>query len=162
LEVELMPIRAILFSVLFIFLGFVLERLPLPGLIDWFTPAWAWLVVTVLVLRAPEYFGLWLAIPIGLLLDIEKFEPFGLNVLLLGLHIVFLQFLYRRIALLNNFVLLTVLVGGLVLARQVLSLVLLNTVSSTPVQVAILQPSLVSMLVWPWIYALVYLSIRKP
>ena len=70
---------------IFIFLGFVLERLPLPDLfIDWFTPTWVWLVVTVLVLRAPEYFGLWLAIPIGLLLDIEKFEAFGLNVLLWG------------------------------------------------------------------------------
>lgn len=156
-----MPIRAILFSVLFIFLSFVLERLPLPGLIDWFTPAWVWLVITVLVLRAPEYFGLWLAIPIGLLLDIEKFEPLGLNVLLLGLHIVFLQFFYRRISLFNNFLLLTLLVGVLVLARQILSYVVLSMVSDSPVRVAIFQPSLVSMLVWPWIYALVYLSIRK-
>lgn len=53
------------------FVAFVFEHLPMPDLLSWLQPQWALLAVTLLVLNAPKVYGLWLAVPAGLMMDAE-------------------------------------------------------------------------------------------
>lgn len=145
-------LRPLILALPLLFIGFMLEALPLSDTFSWFTPAWLLLFVSVLVLLAPHSFGLWMAVPLGLLLDVQQDYPLGLNVLTLAVHIVILQYSYRKIAQLPSVVALILVIGGLVLLRQVLTYLLLNIISVNPISVAIWTPSLVSMLVWPWLY----------
>ena len=96
-----MKLHSIVYVMIMLFVAFVLEHLPLPAMVDWFQPAWVMLVVTAAVLAAPSVFGVWLAIPLGLMLDVEKGTLLGLHVLLLAMHVYLLQLLYRRMYLFN-------------------------------------------------------------
>ncbi len=125
-----MQIRAVILTLLLVFAGFVLEHLPMPDLLSWLQPLWLLLLISILVLHAPHQFGLWLAIPLGLMLDVENHQLLGLNVLTLGVH-------------------------------QVLQFWAVALVSENRTPVAIWEPALVSGLVWPWLYALLHVSMKR-
>ena len=72
-----MQIRAVILTLLLVFAGFVLEHLPMPDLLSWLQPLWLLLLISILVLHAPHQFGLWLAIPLGLMLDVENHQLLG-------------------------------------------------------------------------------------
>lgn len=155
-----MQLRTTILALSALFIAFVLEHLPLPDLLSWLQPPWLLLVLTVLVMHAPHVFGLWLAIPLGLMLDVEQHQLLGLHVLTLGIHIVVLQFLYRR--LLNfHFLQLTVVVTSLVALQQILTYWAIALVADNVTPVQVWQPALVSALVWPWLYALMFIAMKR-
>ena len=65
-----MKLQVIVYVFIMLFVAFVLEHLPLPEVLYLFQPAWVMLVVTAMVLFAPNIFGLLLALPVGLMLDV--------------------------------------------------------------------------------------------
>lgn len=144
-----MSVRAVILAVFLLFLGLALEHLALPDLFSWLQIPWLLLLITVLVLHAPERFGLWMAIPFGLLLDAEHFQLFGLNTLTLAVHITLVQILYRRLTL-SGWTLSMVVVPALVGVHQLLANLALWLVDSS-VQVAFWSPVLSSLLLWPWL-----------
>lgn len=143
-----------------LFLAFVLERLPMPDILDWLQPSWVILAVTILVLRAPTLFGLWLSIPLGLMLDAERGSFLGLHVLIIALHIYLLQVLYKRIVMFN-FIQQMAVVFLLVVLQQMLTYWVLSVLTNSTRPVDLWLPALTSALMWPWVYALVSGAMRK-
>lgn len=156
-----MQFRAFFLTICLFFVGFVLEQVSMPSLLDWFTPPWVLLILTVLVLQAPQYFGLWLTVPLGLMLDALYFQPLGLNVLTLAVHVVLIQAGYRRLARISNFLVSMLIVGVLVGINRTLSYIIMLTLGVQIQEVNLWAPVLVSMLVWPWLYVFVYFSMRR-
>ncbi len=155
-----MSVRALILTLSSLFLAFVLEHLPMPELLIWLQPPWMLLLVTILVLHAPHRFGLWLAIPVGLMMDVENHQLLGLNVLLLGVHIVVLQLFLRRLEMFH-FLQLTAVVALLVVLHQVMTFWAIALVSENQAPVLVWQPALVSALVWPWLYAITYMAMKR-
>ncbi|UTW48096.1 rod shape-determining protein MreD [Bacterioplanoides sp. SCSIO 12839] len=143
-----------------LFLAFVLERLPMPEILSWLQPAWVILAVTILVLRAPTLFGLWLAIPLGLMLDAERGSYLGLHILIIALHIYLLQVLYKRIVMFN-FIQQMAVVFLLVVLQQMLTYWVLSVLTNSTRPVDLWLPALTSAMMWPWVYALVSTAMRK-
>lgn len=143
-----------------LFLAFVLERLPMPEILSWLQPAWVILAVTILVLRAPTLFGLWLAIPLGLMLDAERGSYLGLHILIIALHIYLLQVLYKRIVMFN-FIQQMAVVFLLVVLQQMLTYWVLSVLTNSARPVDLWLPALTSAMMWPWVYALVSTAMRK-
>lgn len=155
-----MPFRTWLIVMAFFFMAFVLEQLPLAPLFSWFQPQWVLMVVTVLALKNPERYGLWMAVPFGLMLDVEQASPLGLNVLLLSVHIALLQWQYRRLYIANLVVMMGVVVM-LVILQQILRYWVVALVGENTVPVQIWQPAIVSALVWPWLATLLDFIMRR-
>lgn len=155
-----MNIRYLLVIASTLFIAFTLEHLPMPDILSWLQPAWVVLAVTILVLRTPQSIGLWLAIPLGLMLDAEQGSYLGLNVLILSLHIYLLQRLYKRVSMFN-FAQQMGVVFLLVALHQVLRFWVLSTLTDDARPVEIWHPALTSALMWPWVYALVSMALRK-
>lgn len=156
----MMDFRTLLVFATSVFLAFTLQRLPMPEILSWLQPAWVTMAVTILVLRAPQVFGLWLALPLGLMLDAEQGSYLGLHVLLLTLHIYLLQVMYKRVAMFN-FIQQTGVVFLLVALQQLLTYWALWLLTEDSRPVDIWRPALTSALMWPWVYALVSLAMRK-
>ncbi len=155
-----MNIRQWLVIATTLFFAFVLEHLPMPDILSWLQPAWLVLAVTILVLRVPNLFGLWLAIPLGLMLDAEKGSFLGLHMLTLTVHIYLLQRLYKRVSIFN-FAQQMAVVFLLVTLQQVLSFWALSALTDETRPVDIWTPAFTSALMWPWVYALVSIAMRK-
>lgn len=155
-----MAIRATIITLATIFMAIALEHLPMPSLLSWLQPLWLLLVITVLILHAPQYFGLWLAIPLGFMMDVENNQLFGVHVITFGVHIVLLQLFYRRLQTFH-FLQLTLPVALMVMLHQVLLYMAIALVGENRTPVPIWQPVLTSALVWPWLYAIVHMSIRR-
>ena len=156
----MMDFRTLLVFATTLFLAFVLERMPMPDILSWLQPAWVMLAVTILVLRAPQWFGLWLALPLGLMLDAEHGSYLGLHVLTLVIHIYLLQVLYKRISIFN-FVQQMALIFLLVALQQMLMYWALSVLTDSQRPIEIWGPALTSALMWPWVYALVSIAMRK-
>ncbi|GAA6144593.1 rod shape-determining protein MreD [Thalassolituus maritimus] len=155
-----MKLHSIAYVLLALFVAFVLEHFQLPEVIDWFQPAWVMLVVTAAVLAAPSVFGLWLAIPLGLMLDVEKNTLLGLHVILVAMHIYLLQLLYRRMYLFNVLQQSAVLFL-MVLAEQIIHYWAMAVMREDMMPVMLLAPALTSAVLWPWMYVLVYRSLQR-
>jgi len=155
-----MDFRTLLLIATTLFIAFVLEHLPMPDILSWLQPAWVLMAVTILVLRAPNMFGLWLAVPLGLMLDAEHGSFLGLHVLTLTVHIYVLQALYKRISIFN-FAQQMAIIFLLVALQQVLSFWALSALTDTTQPVDIWRPAFTSALMWPWVYALVSIAMRK-
>ncbi|HBS42613.1 MAG TPA: rod shape-determining protein MreD [Oceanospirillales bacterium] len=155
-----MSMTRLFYALGMLFLAFVLEHLPLPPIIDWFQPGWILLVVTVLVLVTPEVAGMWLCIPLGLLLDIEYSAPLGLNVMLMAVYIGMLQLLYRRLYLFN-ILQQAATIFMLVLGVQVLRYWAMVVLIGDPRPVMLLTPAALTALMWPWVYAVGYVVLQR-
>ena len=155
-----MDFRILLLFATTLFTAFMLEHLPMPDILSWLQPAWVVLAVTILLLRAPQYFGLWLAIPLGLMLDAEQGSFLGLNVLTLTIHIYLLQVLFKRVSMFN-FAQQMAVVFLLVALQQIISFWALSALTDTTRPIDIWRPALTSALMWPWVYALVSIALRK-
>lgn len=155
-----MTLKTFFYVMAMIFIVFVLEHLPVPEIISWFRPAWVTLIVTVFVLRFPQIFGLWLAIPLGLMLDVEKGSLLGLNVVLLVLHIAFLQFLYKRIYLFNILQQCAV-IFLLCLGQQAVHFWAVSSIDDDAYPVTLLLPALSTAFMWPWMYVIFYKTLER-
>ena len=147
-----MTLRAVISTLLFFGLGFVLEHLPMPEMLSWFQPPWMLLFVTLLVLYAPHWFGVWVALPIGLLLDVEHHQLLGYHVLTLTIYIALLQALWHKLKRFND-LLLSLVVIALVVVNQLVGNLALWVVSSDSI-VPIWQPVASTALIWIWLRAL--------
>lgn len=155
-----MRLEAIVYIFIMLFFAFVMEHLPMPELINWFQPAWVMLIVTVMVLFAPSAFGLWLAIPLGLMLDAEHGTPLGLNIILVALHIYLLQLLYRRIYLFNVLQQ-SVVLFLMIMAEQIIHYWALAILREDATPVMLLAPAITTAFLWPWLYVVGYRSLKR-
>lgn len=155
-----MTFHTLVLGACFLFVGFTFEHLPMPDLLLWFQPLWILLVVTLLVLNAPHLFGLWLAIPAGLMMDAEQGTLLGTHVVTLAIHIFAIQYFYKRIAAFNM-VQQIAMVAVLALAHQVLRFWASQVIVEWPHPVELVAPSLLSALVWPWLAGLGNTLLRR-
>ena len=155
-----MKLHSIVYVMIMLFVAFVLEHLPLPAMVDWFQPALVMLVVTAAVLAAPSVFGVWLAIPLGLMLDVEKGTLLGLHVLLVAMHVYLLQLLYRRMYLFNVLQQAAVLFL-MVLAEQIIHYWSLAVMREDATPIMLLAPALTTAVLWPWVYVIGYRSLQR-
>lgn len=155
-----MTLKTFFYVMAMIFVGFVLEYLPLPDIMSWFRPSWITLIVTVFVLRFPNIFGLWLALPLGLMLDVESGSLLGVHVILIVLHIAFLQFLYRRFYLFNIFQQCAVIML-LILGEQIVHFWVVSSMDSNAHTVSLLAPALATAFMWPWMYVIFYKTLER-
>lgn len=155
-----MKLEAVVYILMMLFLAFMLEHLPMPELISWFQPAWVMLIVTVMVLFAPSAFGLWLAIPLGLMLDTEHGTPLGLHIILVALHIYLLQLLYRRIYLFNVAQQSAVLFL-MIMAEQIIHYWAVAVLYEEATPVMLFAPAITTAILWPWLYVVGYRSLKR-
>lgn len=148
-----MMVRAFILAATGLFLAFMLEHLPMPDILSWLQPSWVLLMLTLMVLRSPVTFGLWMAVPFGLMLDVEHHSLLGTHVVTLAVHIFLLQVLYRRM-MMFHFIQQTGVVFVLVVIQQLLMYWSVALVSENMTPVMIWSPALTSALVWPWVYAI--------
>ena len=138
-----MDIRAVILALVTLFIAFVLEHMPMPEILLWLQPSWVLLVATLLVLNAPSTFGLWLALPLGLMLDVEHHTLLGTHILSMSLHIFILQILYRRM-MMFNFLQQTGVIFLLVGVQQLLVYWSVALVSEQVTPVSLWTPALTS------------------
>ena len=155
-----MQIATIVLGLIALFFGFVMEHMPMPQLIDWFQPLWVLVTLTLLVYQAPKLFGLWVAVPIGLLLDAEQGVLMGTHVFTLAVHIFLVQLFFRRIEVFNVFQHMFVVLV-LALLHQMLRFWLSRVLFDFPHPVDIWGPALSSAFVWPWLFALARVSLYR-
>lgn len=155
-----MSLTRLFYALALIFFALVLEHIPLPPIIDWFQPAWVLLVVTVLVLIMPGIAGMWLCVPLGLLLDVEYSAPLGLNVMLMAVYIGMLQVLYRRLYLFN-IIQQAATLFVLVLGIQILRYWAMVALIGDPRPVLLVAPAATTALMWPWVYAIGYVVLQR-
>ncbi|WP_028293176.1 rod shape-determining protein MreD [Oceanobacter kriegii] len=155
-----MSVAALLIGLVAIFFGFVMEHLPVPDLIVWFQPLWVLVIITLLVFQAPSTFGLWLAVPLGLLMDAEQGTLLGTHVFTLAIHIFLVQLFFRRMEIFNVFQQLAVVLV-LALLHQLLRFWLAQVLFDFAHPVDIWGPALSSAFVWPWLFALTRLLMHR-
>ncbi|WP_221797535.1 rod shape-determining protein MreD [Oceanobacter mangrovi] len=155
-----MSIQSLIIGLLALFFGFVLEHLPMPDLIGWFQPLWVLVVVTLLVFQAPRTFGLWLAVPAGLMLDAEHATLMGTHVFTMAIHIFLVQLFFRRMEVFNLFQQMGVVLV-LALLHQLLRFWLAQVLFDYPHPIDIWGPALSSVFVWPWVFALLRLTVLR-
>lgn len=155
-----MTVRHTLLVLAAMFTAFMLEHLPMPELLSWLQPSWVSLLTMVLVLHQPRIFGLWLAWPLGLLLDTEQAVPLGLHVSIFLVQIYLLQLTYRRVVLFH-FIQQMAVVFLLVALGQVIHYWALLLMTGAAQPVLLWQPALVSAALWPWVYGLAHLLLIR-
>lgn len=136
-----------------LFVALLLQILPMPTWCEWFRPDWVVLVVLYWVLTLPDRINVGVAWLIGLLLD-------GLNGTLLGEHafaLTAIAFLmsnwYRQV---KNFPLWqsALVVGMLITIYKVLIWIIQGLIGQPPTSFEYLFSILTSMLLWPWVQAI--------
>ncbi len=155
-----MTLQQFVFGASAFFVAFVFEHLPMPEMLFWLQPLWMMLTVTLLVLYAPAVFGLWLAIPAGLMLDTEAGSLLGLHVVTLAVHIFLVQLFIRRLDGFNFFQQM-LMVFILALTHQLVFFWVSKLIQPFPYPVDIWGPALSSALVWPWVFAVTRLTVRR-
>lgn len=155
-----MNLQSLILGASFLFIGFALEHLPMPELMVWFQPLWVLLVITVLVINAPGLFGLWLSVPAGLMMDAEMGTLLGTHVFTFAVHIFLVQLMLRRFAIFNM-VQQSAVIWLLALGHQVLRHWSNQLIVEWPHPVQLGIPPLISALVWPWLYFLGQLLMRR-
>jgi rod shape-determining protein MreD len=155
-----MSLHSLLVGAFFLFIGFVLEHVPMPEIVIWFQPLWLLLVVTLLVLNAPQMYGLWLAVPAGLMMDAEMGTLIGTHVFTFAVHIYLVQLVFKRFEIFNM-VQQVAVIWLLALGHQVLRHWANQLIVEWPHPVLLGVPPLVTAMVWPWIYSLGQFLMRR-
>lgn len=133
--------------------GLVLSQMPLPDLLVWARPEWVMLMLIYWVMALPHRIGLGSAFLLGILLDVVRGSVLGLSALSLTLIAFLVLVLYKRLRMFplwQQSLMVLVLVG----INQLLFHWMQSITGSTGDSLLFLLPSLVSALVWPWLYLL--------
>lgn len=152
-------VRVVVLTLTLLFIGFILEHLPMPDVLSWLQPPWVALIASLLVMLAPQYFGVWLSIPLGLLLDVEYQYALGTHTLALAVHLTCLLLVLRKLRQANA-LLSALAIPALILLYQLL-LWGLTWMFTAPALPTIWQPVLSSLLVWPWLSGLLRFLLPK-
>ncbi|SIQ01461.1 rod shape-determining protein MreD [Marinobacterium stanieri] len=133
--------------------GMVLSQMPLPDMLVWARPEWVVLILIYWVMALPHRVGMGSAFAIGVLLDVVRGSVLGLSALSLTLIAFLVLLLYKRLRMFplwqQSFMVL-VLVG----INQLLFHWMQSMTGTTGNSLLFLLPSLVSALVWPWLFLL--------
>src|SRR5690554_5521093 len=151
--------RAVIATLMLFGAGFFLEHLPMPEILSWFQPPWMLLIVTLLVLHSPHKVGVWLALPVGLLLDVEHHQVLGFHVLTITVYITLLQMFSRQLQRFND-LLLALVVVGLVAVHQLVGNLGLWFISSDN-YVPLWLPVLGAALIWIWLRTVFVVVVAK-
>ncbi|MCW8887336.1 MAG: rod shape-determining protein MreD [Motiliproteus sp.] len=133
-------------------LALMLSTLPMPESLEWGRPQWVALTLIYWVVALPHRVGPWSAWILGLLLDILLGSLLGVHALSLALIAFLVQHLHRRIRmypLWQQSLLVLLLVGIHQMMQHWAQTVTGSGVSDSLV---FLIPSLVSCLLWPWMF----------
>ncbi|KDE40765.1 MAG: rod shape-determining protein MreD [Nitrincola lacisaponensis] len=136
-------------------LGLVLSQIPLPDFLLWYRPEWVALVLIYWVLMLPHRVGLVSAFSIGILLDIIRGSVLGLNALSLTLIAYLVLLLYKRLRMFplwQQSMMVMVLVG----VNQLLFFWMQGITGTTAGGLQFMLPSLISALLWPWVYVVLH------
>ncbi len=132
-------------------LAMMLSTLPMPESLEWGRPEWVALTLIYWVVALPHRVGLWSAWILGLLLDILLGSLLGIHALSLVIVAFLAQRLHRRIRMfpLWQQALLVLLLVGI---HQMLQYWAQMLTGSSSDSLLFLLPSLVSCLLWPWLF----------
>lgn len=146
-----MSFRALFLSLVLIFMSFVLQRLNLYGWLAAIQIPWVYLSAAFLILQAPARFGLFVALAVGLLLDVESMQLLGFNMLGLTLLVVSLRLFHHRL-MLGGWPLIILSVPAIVLVIRCINYLVLWGLG---VEVAFdfWLPAVALFVVWPLFYA---------
>lgn len=139
--------------------GLVLSQLPLPGFMVWMRPEWVALVLIYWVMVLPHRVGLTTAFLMGILLDLVRGNVLGLNSLSLLIITFLVLLLYKRLRMFpmwQQSMMVMVLVG----INQLLFFWMQSITGTAATGLNFLLPSLVSALIWPWIYVVLHRTRR--
>ncbi len=133
--------------------GLVLAVAPMPTFTEIGRPLWLAMLLTYWVLLLPERVGMVTAWLLGLAQDVLYGNLLGQNALILGLITFLVLSLHQRLRMFPAWqqCLVLVVVYGL---AQLLQLWLNALTGNRPPTLTFLLPTLVSALLWPWVYAL--------
>ncbi len=133
--------------------GMVLSQMPLPDMLVWARPEWVVLILIYWVMALPHRVGMGSAFILGVVLDVVRGSVLGLSALSLTLIAFLVLLLYKRLRMFplwqQSFMVL-VLVG----INQLLFHWMQSMTGTTGNSLLFLLPSLVSALVWPWLFLL--------
>ncbi len=137
-------------------IALLLTTVPMPESMEWGRPQWVALVLIYWVVALPHRVGLWTAWTVGLLLDVLLGSLLGANALSLAIVAYLVQRLHQRIRMFppwQQAFLVLVLVGIqqlLLYWAQWLSGTASTNISDN--SLIFLLPSVVSCLLWPWVF----------
>lgn len=133
--------------------GMVLSQMPLPDMLVWARPEWVALILIYWVMALPHRVGMGGAFMLGVLMDVVRGSVLGLSALSLTLIAFLVLMLYKRLRMFplwQQSLMVLVLVG----INQLLFHWMQSVTGTTGNSLMFLLPSLVSALVWPWLFLL--------
>jgi len=148
-----MSLREIIFVILSLCMGFILQYLPLADFMSWFVPQWVLLVFIFWQMHRPRLISFWWVWPIGLLLDVQQANFLGTSVIAFAITLYFLQLMYQRLKVFNV-AQQTLVIFLLICSFQLVTYWSVAIVDDINKPLSLWLPSLVSALVWPWLYLL--------
>ena len=140
------------------FFALVLAAFPMPRLIDYIRPEWVAMTVIFWVLMSPTKAGIFLALFMGLLLDVLHGSLLGLNALAMSIMAYLVLLLHSRMRLYNPLqqsFLVFILIGLFLLVRFWSESIVIGQGKT-----ALLWHSVGSALIWPLWYNLL-LAVRQ-
>lgn len=140
-------------------IGLILSQIPLPDFLIWYRPEWIALVLIYWVLVLPHRVGLVSAFFVGVSLDIIRGSVLGLNALSLTIITYLVILLYKRIRMFplwQQSLMVLVLIG----INQLLFFWMQGITGTRGGGLQFMLPSLVSALLWPWVYVILH-SVRR-
>ncbi|OUS40418.1 rod shape-determining protein MreD [Oleispira antarctica] len=148
-----MSLREIIFVILSLCMGFILQYLPLADFMSWFVPQWVLMVFIFWQMHKPRLISFWWVWPIGLLLDVQQANFLGTSVVAFAITLYFLQLMYQRLKVFNV-AQQTLVIFLLICSFQLVTYWSVAIVDDINKPLSLWLPSLVSALVWPWLYLL--------
>lgn len=155
-----MTARIYMFMLMTLAVGFVLQYFPLADFMSWFVPEWVLMVFIFWQLKLPGLINFWWVWPIGLLLDVQESLPLGTSVLGFAVVLYVLQLMYQRLKIFNA-VQQAFVIFLLICCYQLITYWGLLIVSDSSQPLTLWVPSLVSILVWPWMYVALLSTYQK-
>lgn len=140
-------------------MGLVLSQIPMPDMLTWARPEWVVMILIYWVIALPERIGIVTAFILGLAHDLVRGSVLGLGALSLTIIAFMVLLLYKRLRMFplwQQSGLILVLVG----INQLLFHWMQGITGTTSDSLLFLLPSLVSALVWPWLFLLLR-SVRQ-
>ena len=148
-----MSFREIIFVILSLCMGFILQYLPLADFMSWFVPQWVLMVFIFWQMHRPRLINFWWVWPIGLLLDVQQANFLGSSVIAFAVTLYVLQLMYQRLKVFNV-AQQTLVIFLLICSFQLVTYWSVAIVDDINKPLSLWLPSLVSALVWPWLYLL--------
>lgn len=150
-----MSLRDIVFLLISLCLAFILQYLPLADFMSWFVPQWVLMVFIFWQMQRPQLITFWWVWPIGLLLDVQNANFLGTSVIGLAGVLYVLQMMYQRLKVFNV-AQQTLVIFLLICSFQLVSYWSVIIIDDMNKPLSLWLPALVSALVWPWLYLLLF------